>query len=171
MARAAGVVALSILAFLVGLAVSGVGGCNVHEFGHLVTGWIAGVPVDDVIWCTPSSGRVAFSYQEPAWVSYAGGLLAAAVLMTVYWLVVVPRIDVPMWRAGGVAVLGTATSQIIVGILKGSSVERYAALQDNNGALAGLIVVPLLAAAVLQRIRWPLRHGSSPEHTIRRPFR
>lgn len=156
MARTAGVVALSIVAFLVAMVIAGIGGCNAHELGHLITGRIAGVPVNDIIWCTPSSGRIAFAYQEPAWVSYAGGFLAAAVLICGYWLLVIPRIESPMWWAGGVAILGTAISQVIVGVLEGSSVERYAALQDNGSGLVALIVGPLLTAAAFQWVRWPL---------------
>lgn len=157
MASTIGTVALSIGAFMAALVISGVGGCNVHEFGHLIIGRIAGVPVNDITWCTPSSGRIAFAYQEPAWVSYAGGFLAATVLISAYRLLVIPRIESPMWWAAGVAILGTATSQVIVGFLEGSSVERYAALQDNSGGLVALIVVPLLVAAAFQWIRWPLR--------------
>ena len=163
MARTVGVVALPIAAFLVAMVIAGVGGCNVHEFGHLITGRIAGVPVNDIIWCTPSSGRIAFAYQEPAWVSYAGGFLAAATLIAGYRLLIVPRINVPMWWAGGVAILGTAISQVIVGALEGSSVERYAAMQDNSGGLAALVVGPLLTAAAFQWIRWPLRQTTPVE--------
>lgn len=72
MRRAVVWIGAGVISFGVALVIAGVGGCNVHEFGHLVAGRALGVPVDDVIWCTPTSGRIAFAYQEPALVGYAG---------------------------------------------------------------------------------------------------
>jgi hypothetical protein len=140
----------ALLAFLGALIGAGVGGCNIHELGHLITGRIAGVPIEGVIWCTPGNGRVVFAYQEPAWVGYAGGLLAAAVLVAVYMTVIRPRLDGRNWRAAGVAVLGTALSQLIVALLEGSDPQRYASLQDNTIGLVAVAVLPLVVAGFAQ---------------------
>ncbi len=150
-----------LLSFLAALIVSGVGGCNIHELGHLITGRIAGVPVEGVIWCTPGNGRVVFSYQEPAWVGYAGGLLAAAVLVGVYMKVIRPRLAGSNGRAAGVAVLGTALSQLIVAFLEGSDPQRYANLQDNTIGLVAVAVLPLVVAGFAQS-RY-LRRQEPPE--------
>jgi hypothetical protein len=64
MSRRLLILGAAVLSFGVALLVSGVGGCNVHELGHLATGRAMGVPVDDIIWCTPTDGRIAFAYQE-----------------------------------------------------------------------------------------------------------
>ncbi|HSK06899.1 MAG TPA: hypothetical protein VK990_05215, partial [Acidimicrobiia bacterium] len=120
MASRGGLVA-AILVFVVSLVAAGVGGCNVHELGHLVTGRALGVPIDHITWCTPANGRIAFSYQEPAFDSYAGGFTAALVLGAVYRFLIWPRVAGRSWRAAGVAVLGTAVSQVIVGLIEGSS--------------------------------------------------
>jgi hypothetical protein len=135
---------------LAALIAAGVGGCNVHELGHLITGRIAGVPIEGVIWCTPGNGRVVFAYQEPAWVGYAGGLLSAVVLVAVYMTVIRPRLDGRNWRAAGVAVLGTALSQLIVALLEGSDPQRYASLQDNTIGLVAVAVLPLVVAGFAQ---------------------
>jgi hypothetical protein len=156
-----GRVIAAVLSFLAALIASGVGGCNIHELGHLITGRIAGVPIEGVIWCTPGNGRVVFAYQEPAWVGYAGGLLAAAVLVGVYMTVIRPRLDDRNWRAAGVAVLGTALSQLIVALLEGSDPQRYASLQDDTAGLIAVAVVPLILAAFAQS-RY-LRRRNSPE--------
>lgn len=132
------------------LIAAGVGGCNIHELGHLITGRIAGVPIDDVIWCTPGNGRIVFAYQEPAWVGYAGGLLAATVLVGLYLTVIRPRLAGLNWRAAGVAILGTALSQVIVAFLEGSDPERYATLQDNTIGLVAIAVLPLVVAGIAQ---------------------
>ena len=142
--------ALTILAFLGALVVSGVGGCNIHELGHLVTGRLAGVPVEDLIWCAPGNGRVVFAYQEPAWVGYAGGFTAALVLFGVYRWFVWPRLSSRVWWFAGVAVMGTAISQVIVGALEGSSPVRYGELQDDAVGLALIFIGPLAVAAVIQ---------------------
>ncbi|HEX6300947.1 MAG TPA: hypothetical protein VF148_10825 [Acidimicrobiia bacterium] len=123
--------------FGVALVIAGVGGCNVHEFGHLVVGRALEIPIDDVIWCAPTGGRIAFAYQEPALVGYAGGFLAAAVLGSLYWFVIRPRLSSPVWWAAGVAVLGTTISQVIVGLWEGSSPVEYGAAQGNVGGLMG----------------------------------
>lgn len=142
----------AVLSFVAALVVAGVGGCNVHEMGHLVTGRLAGVPVNDIFWCTPVSGRIAFAYQEPAWVGYAGGLTAALVLLALYWAVVLPRLDSAYWWSAGVAMLGTAISQVIVGLFEGSDPVRYGETQANSAGLAVLVVGPLLLAAITQFI-------------------
>jgi hypothetical protein len=140
----------AVLSFSVALIVAGVGGCNIHELGHLITGRIAGVPIEDVIWCTPGNGRIVFAYQEPAWVGYAGGLLAAAVLIGLYSIIIRPRLASLNWRLAGVAVLGTALSQVIVAVLEGSDPQSYAGLQDETAGLIAVAVVPLIAAAIAQ---------------------
>lgn len=150
MLRATAWIGASALSFFVALVIAGVGGCNVHELGHLLTGRALGVPVDDIIWCTPTSGRIAFAYQEPALVGYAGGFLAAAVLGSLYWFVIRPRLAAPVWWAAGVAVLGTAISQVIVGLWEGSSPLGYATAQDNVAGLIALLTGPLIIAAALQ---------------------
>jgi len=139
-----------ILSFIVSLVITGVGGCNIHEFGHLVVGRAMDIPIDDIIWCTPGNGRIAFAYQEPAIVGYAGGFLAAAVLGSLYWLVIRPRLASPLWWAAGVAVLGTAISQVIVGLWEGTSPEGYGEVQDNAAGLVVIALVPLMAVAVGQ---------------------
>ena len=150
MASRGGIV-LAILVFVVTLAAAGVGGCNIHELGHLVTGRALGVPVDRITWCTPANGRIAFGYQEPAFVSYAGGFTAALALGAVYRFLIWPRLAPSLWRAAGVAVLGTAVSQAIVGVMEGSSPKGYASAQENAWGLALVLVLPLIAAAVIQR--------------------
>jgi hypothetical protein len=157
----AGKVFAAVLSFLVALIVAGVGGCNIHELGHLITGRIARVPIEDVIWCTPGNGRIVFAYQEPPWVGYAGGLSAAAVLIGLYWVIIRPRLASLSWRLAGVAVLGTALSQLIVAFLEGSDPERYARLQDDTAGLIAVAVVPLIMAAIAQSRR--LRRRKSPE--------
>lgn len=152
MSRAVVWIGVSVLSFGVALVIAGVGGCNVHEFGHLVAGRAMGIPIDDITWCTPAGGRIAFSYQEPAIVGYAGGFLAAAVLGSLYWFVIRPRLVSPIWWAAGVAMLGTAISQVIVGLWEGSSSEGYGAAQDNAAGLVILLVGPLVAAAGAQRL-------------------
>jgi hypothetical protein len=139
-----------VLSFAGALVLSGVGGCNVHELGHLVTGSALGVPVNDIFWCTPANGRIAFAYQEPAVVGYSGGFLAAIVLAGLYRALVRPRLSSFAWWMAGVAILGTAVSQVIVGVLEGSAPETYAGLQDNTGGLAVVLVAPLLAAGAVQ---------------------
>ena len=42
-----------------------------------------------------------------------------------------PRLAALLWRAAGVAVLGTAVSQVIVGVIEGSSPQGYARAQEN----------------------------------------
>jgi len=143
-------VAAGVLSFGVALVIAGVGGCNVHEFGHLVPGRALGVPIDDVIWCTPTSGRIVFAYQEPALVGYAGGFLAAAVLGTLYWFVIKPRLSSLVWWTAGVAVQGTTISQVIVGLWEGSSPVGYGVAQDNVAGLIALLIGPLVAAAGVQ---------------------
>lgn len=145
-------VALAAGSFLVALVLSGVGGCNLHELGHLVFGWLAGVPVEGILWCAPGNGRIVFAYQEPALVGYAGGITAAVILGVAYWRLVWPRRDQASWAAAGVAILGTAISQVIVGVLEGSSPARYAALQDNTAGLVGILVAPLVTAAAVQML-------------------
>jgi hypothetical protein len=140
----------SVLSFAAALTIAGVGGCNVHEFGHLVAGRALGIPIEDIMWCTPTSGRIAFAYQEPALVGYAGGFFAAAVLGTLYWFVLKPRLSSPVWWAAGVAVLGTTISQVIVGSWEGSSPVGYGAVQDNMVGLIAVLVGPLMAAAGIQ---------------------
>jgi hypothetical protein len=157
MASKGGVVA-AVIVFVVSLAIAGVGGCNIHELGHLITGRALGVPVDHITWCTPANGRIAFSYQEPAFVSYAGGFTAALALGAVYRFLIWPRLSRRSWRVAGVAVLGTAVSQVIVGVMEGSSPEGYARVQENAWGLALVVVLPLIAAAVIQ---W--RFGPSPK--------
>jgi hypothetical protein len=152
-----GVIA-AVVVFVVSLAIAGVGGCNIHELGHLITGRALGVPVDHITWCTPANGRIAFSFQEPAFVSYAGGFTAALALGAVYRLLIWPRLAGRLWQAAGVAVLGTAVSQVIVGVMEGSSPEGYARVQENAWGLALVVVLPLIAAAVIQ---W--RFGPSPK--------
>lgn len=139
-----------VFSFGVALVIAGVGGCNVHEFGHLIAGRAIGVPIDDVIWCTPTSGRIVFAYQEPALVGYAGGFLAAAVLGSLYWFVIKPRLSSPVWWTAGVAVLGTTISQVIVGLWEGSSPVGYGVAQDNVAGLVALLIGPLVAAAGVQ---------------------
>jgi hypothetical protein len=150
MRRAVVWIGAGVISFVVALVIAGVGGCNVHEFGHLVAGRALGVPVDDVIWCTPTSGRIAFAYQEPALVGYAGGFLAAAVLGSLYWFVIKARLTSPVWWAAGVAVLGTTISQVIVGFWEGSSPVEYGVAQDNVAGLIALLIGPLMAAAGIQ---------------------
>jgi hypothetical protein len=150
MASRGGLVA-AILVFVVSLAIAGVGGCNIHELGHLVTGRALGVPVDHITWCTPANGRIAFSYQEPAFVSYAGGFTAALALGAVYRFVILPRLATPLWQAAGLAMLGTAISQVIVGVMEGFSPQGYARAQENAWGLALVVVLPLIAAAIIQR--------------------
>ena len=141
-----------VISFGVAIAVSGVGGCNVHELGHLVTGWAAGVPFDGVIWCTPGSGRVLFAYQEPAFVGYSGGFVAALILLALHLTVIRRRMASFPWWMAGVAVLGTAMSQVVVGVLEGSDPQRYAEFQGNSAGLVAVLVGPLLVAAVIQLI-------------------
>lgn len=153
----------AVAAFGAALVISGIGGCNLHELGHLITGKIAGVPVNDIIWCTPANGRIAFAYQEPAWVGYAGGLTAATVLLVFYWVVIRRRLDSVYWWSAGVAVLGTAISQVIVAVLEGSDPIFYAEVQTSPAGLATLIVGPLLLAGFAQLV---LRPGlNQPEHS------
>jgi hypothetical protein len=154
-------VIVGVIPFLIALVVSGVGGCNIHELGHLVTGSALGVPVDDITWCVPANGRIAFAYQEPAFVGYSGGGLAALALGGVYWWLIRPRLDSVHWWAAGVAVGGTAISQMIVAVLEGSSPERYADLQDNSAGFvavfAGPLLVVVLAQWLFRRPRWRKR--------------
>ena len=145
-----GGIAAAVLVFVATLAIAGVGGCNIHELGHLVTGRALGVPVDHITWCTPANGRIAFSYQEPAFVSYAGGFTAALALAAVYRFIIWPRLAGRLWRAAGVAVLGTAVSQVVVGVMEGSSPQDYALAQGSAWGLALLVVLPLVGAAVIQ---------------------
>ena len=153
MARRARWLAGGVLAFLIALVISGVGGCNIHELGHLITGVAAGIPVNEVIWCAPANGRIAFAYQEPALVGYAGGVLSALVLTGLYWSIIRPRLGSFGWWMAGVAVMGTAISQVIVAILEGSSPVRYAELQDSALGLVVIAVGPLVAVASIQ-FRW-----------------
>jgi hypothetical protein len=118
--------------------------------GHLVTGWAVGVPIDAIIWCMPTGGRIAFAYQEPALVGYAGGFVAAAVLGGLYWSAIRPRLVLAVWWAAGVAVLGTTISQVIVRLWEGTSPVSYGSAQDNPVGLVVLIVAPLVAAAAIQ---------------------
>ena len=142
---------VAVVVFVVSLGIAGVGGCNIHELGHLITGRALAVPVDHITWCTPVNGRIAFSYHEPALVSYAGGFTAAITLGAVYRFLVWPRLAGPLWRAAGVAVLGTAVSQVIVGVMEGSSPQGYARAQENAWGLVLVVVLPLIAAALFQR--------------------
>jgi hypothetical protein len=155
-----------LASFSIALAISGVGGCNLHELGHLVTGWAAGVPIDDIIWCTPTSGRIAFAYQEPAFVGYAGGFLAASVLLVVYLALIRKRLASFPWWMAGVAVLGTAISQLIVAAFEGSSPLVYAQLIDNQAGLAAVAIAPLIAAGVLQAIARPVRFGPISQNDL-----
>jgi hypothetical protein len=155
-----GRIVAAILVFALSLAIAGIGGCNLHELGHLATGRALGVPVDSITWCTPANGRIAFSYQEPAFVSYAGGFTAALVLGAVYRLLIWPRIASPLWRAAGVGVLGTAVSQVIVGVLEGSSPQGYARAQESALGLVLLVGLPLVGAAVIQP---RLRRSARPD--------
>lgn len=150
MRRAVVWIGASVLSFGLALVIAGVGGCNVHEFGHLVAGRALGIPVVDVMWCAPTSGRIAFAYQEPTLVGYAGGFLAAAILGNLYWFVIKPRLSSPAWWAAGVAVLGTTISQLIVGFWEGSSPLEYGAAQDNVAGLIALLIGPLIVAAGVQ---------------------
>jgi len=150
MASRGGVVAAAVV-FGVSLVIAGVGGCNIHELGHLVTGRALGVPVDHITWCAPANGRIAFSYQEPAFVSYAGGFTAALALVAVYRWLIWPRLAGRLWQAAGVAVLGTAVSQVIVGVMEGSSPQGYARAQESAWGLALVVVLPLIGAALVQR--------------------
>jgi hypothetical protein len=61
-----------------------------------------------------------------------------------------PRLGFPAWWAAGVAVLGTAISQVIVGLWEGTSPVGYDSAQDNPVGLVVLIVAPLVAAAAIQ---------------------
>jgi hypothetical protein len=154
MASRGGIVSATLV-FVATLAIAGVGGCNIHELGHLLTGRALGVPVDHITWCTPANGRIAFSYQEPAFVSYAGGITAALALGAVYRFLIWPRLAGRLWQAAGVAVLGTAVSQVIVGVMEGSSPQGYARAQESGWGLALVVVLPLVGAAVVQRRLWP----------------
>lgn len=155
MAPRSGIVSATLV-FVATLAIAGVGGCNIHELGHLVTGRALGVPVDHITWCTPANGRIAFSYQEPAFVSYAGGFTAALALAAVHRFLIWPRLAGRSWRAAGVAVLGTAASQVIVGVMEGSSPLRYARAQGSVWGLVLLVVLPLVGAAIIQPRLGPL---------------
>ena len=157
-----------MISFGIALAVSGVGGCNVHELGHLVSGWAAGVPFEGVIWCTPGSGRVLFAYQEPPFVGYSGGFLAALVLLALHLTVIRRRMASFPWWMAGVAVVGTALSQVVVGVLEGSDPQRYAGLQGNSAGLMAVVVGPLLVAAVIQLM---VRRPAGPVRKLSEPTR
>ena len=153
----------ALAAFVAALVVAGVGGCNLHELGHLVTGWLAGVPVNDILWCAPANGRIVFAYQEPALVGYSGGLVAAAALVGGYFAIIRPRLDSLPWWMAGVAVLGTAGSQVVVGLFEGTDPQLYARLQDNTAGLVAVAIAPLAIAGLAQALVHPPRPADPPE--------
>ena len=102
----------------------------------------------------PGNGRIVFAYQEPAWAGYAGGLLAATVLVGVYLTVIRPWLAGLNWRVAGVVVL--AMSQLIVAFLEGSDPQRYANLQNNVGGLMAVALLPLVVTGIAQS-RYVLR--------------
>ncbi|HSM45377.1 MAG TPA: hypothetical protein VK969_10215 [Acidimicrobiia bacterium] len=154
----------AIVAFVAALVLAGVGGCNLHELGHLITGWFAGVPVNDILWCAPANGRIVFAYQEPALVGYSGGLLAAVALIGVYFAFIRPRLDSLPWWTAGVAVLGTAGSQVVVGLFEGTDPQLYGRLQDNTAGLVAVVIVPLAIAGLAQALVHPLRPADPDSH-------
>jgi hypothetical protein len=152
-----------ILSFVVALVVAGVGGCNLHEAGHLLVGKLMDVPVEAIEWCIPANGRITFAYQEPALVGYAGGIPTALALAAVHWWVVRPRLASPVWWAAGVAVAGTAVSQFVVGVWEGTSPLTYGAALDDGAGLAVLALAPLVGAAVVQWALAPPSPRPRPE--------
>ena len=158
---------LPLLAAITGLAVSApvsvTVSCNVHEIGHVLVGVPLGWKVERINWCLLSEGSVDYSHigTSPGNLEgYAGGIIAAAFLVTVYFLLFAahqrPLLG-PGWWAAGLGVVLWVGPQIVFGITEGAvRPERsYVDFIDNNPAVyATLIVGSAVAGAVAHAWLW-----------------
>lgn len=165
-----------VAAFAIVAPVALVAACNIHELGHVAVASLLGWEVERVTLCLPAGGSVEYSHVG-VWAGnlqgYAGGFLAAAFLITVYFLVFVkqsrPR-QGPGWWGAGLGVVTPLGPQIVNGFVEGmvGPGEDYTV---KFAALLPPLVVMALALVVLGYV-WTWRSGwnvPSPSRTRNRP--
>lgn len=107
--------------------VATVAACNVHELSHAAVATLLGWQVDRLNLCLPAGGSVEYAHVG-AWFGnlqgYAGGLLAAALLVGVYFVVFARRerpLAGPKWWAAGLGMVLPVGPQVVNGLLEGMS--------------------------------------------------
>lgn len=168
---------VSVLALVGAFFATQVVSCGVHEFSHAIVGTAGGWKVDRVVLC-PGDARVVYASSTDTWInyaeSYAGGLVAAAFVLGVYWLVFArrdrPRRG-PVWWAAGIGVLVVAPPQLIIGLLEGmvsTGGRSYSEVLNANPPLwLSVIGASMLAVAALHVWHWrpagrTTRYGGGP---------
>lgn len=139
--------------------------CNVHELGHAAVGTLLGWEVERVRLCLPAGGSVTYA-SVGTWAGglqgWAGGLIAAAILVAVEWAAVWRPARPgrsPVWWAVGLGILLPVGPQLVIATLEGVAGpgEDYtAALAAGPVPVAATMVVVVGATVVLYVRRWPL---------------
>jgi hypothetical protein len=155
---------ITVLAtFVATVFLAQVGGCNVHELGHALVGWLVGWEVEMVNLCTPAGGSVVYS-RVGNWTGnlqgYAGGLLAALFLFGAYVLVFarhsLPRRS-PVWWAAGLGTMVWIGPQLVIAVMEGTAGpgEDYTELfRERPLVFVTLVVLAGAISAVVYVLRW-----------------
>ena len=158
---------VALFAAVAGFAVTApaalVAGCNVHEIGHAVVGVSLGWEVERVNLCLPGDGSVEYARIGTSagnLQGYAGGLIAAMVLLIVYFVFfALPRRPLrgPGWWAAALGVALWVGPQIILGILEGVAGpgrDYTDFIRDAPALYLPLIALSILAGAAAHVWRW-----------------
>lgn len=144
--------------FAVALATSAA--CNIHELAHAVTGTVLGWEVERVNLCLPAGGSVEYAFVGD-WAGnlqgYAGGLVAAAVLVAIYVFVFArperPLVS-PNWWAAGLGLVVPVGPQLTMGLLEGavSPGEDYTIRYST--AIPILVALSMVVVVIAYVWRW-----------------
>ncbi len=155
---------VAVVALLVSGAITQPVACNFHELSHVIVGTALGWEVEQVHWCLPTAGEVQYADMDTAvghLQGYAGGLFAAALVVGVYWLVMVRErrpLQHPAWWAAGLGMLPFAGGEFFIGVLEGVAGppewDYTQMINDHPLVWVPLIVASMLAAATYHVWRW-----------------
>ncbi len=138
-------------------------GCNAHELGHAAVGSALGWHVERVHLCLPLGGGVEYA-QIGTWAGnaqgYAGGVVGAAIQVTVYLLVferrAKPLRSAPWWAAGLGVVLWIGP-QLLLAVLEGSAdrgTDYTDAFTESPHVLIPLMIVATATGPAAFAWRW-----------------
>lgn len=155
-----------VLAVLLALVASTIASqfvaCNAHELGHVVAALPLGWEVETIHWCTPSGGGVEYSHVG-VWAGnvqgYIGGLVGAAVLATIYILLIARRarpLRSPEWWFAGLGTVVWIGPQIVIALMEGSAGpnEDYTQLFDGSDIYGFFIVIASVLVGAGYAWRW-----------------
>ena len=155
-----GPASVAVASLVATAVVATVAACNIHEIGHAVVATMLGWEVDRIELCLPTGGSVVYSHVG-SWTGnlqgYAGGFIAAIVLLVAYLFIfarrAMPLAGVGWWFAGLGLVLPIGP-QVAIGVLEGAVGPGEDYTQKYGGLIPLLVVVGYITAAVAYSWRW-----------------